>query len=155
MITRRSVISIIGAVAMVAVLSWGAWAWVRDWRLTETSWQLAAIERTDGSPVWTPTKPQHFTVEWTADGRMRGAAGCNSYFVSRFHFNRLTHTMATQKVGKTMAGCSDPELNRWETPFHYAIARATRYSFEGTTLRLYYTIDDTGAAQVLVFRALP
>lgn len=78
---------------------------------------------------------------------VRGAIACNAY-AGGYRLNPFTQTLAIDGLEQTLMGCGG---EAWSGTFLPQLSRATRYAYDGTTLRIYADADQT----VLIFEKAP
>ncbi len=101
----------------------------------EGRWDLRSIGPV-GSEMTVPTEHPVFIV-FSADGKITGSGGCNSYFGGWGHLEgaaedavRIWHT------GSTRMACPEPVMTL-EYRFMEELSRVTKYRIEGNELRLF------------------
>jgi heat shock protein HslJ len=113
--------------------------------LTNRTWRLDAF--TDGSFEEAAMLSPEVTLEFTRDGAMRGAAGCNQYFGEyRIQQNKA---LLVSGVGATRMSCPEESVNQQETRYLEALEKTVRIDVGLNVLRLYYGLDD----RALYFKA--
>jgi heat shock protein HslJ len=141
---HTSRIIFLGALSIGALIApWGAAAPAAP-ALNSTTWVLTRYgERGRLAPVLPGTEIT--LVIDRRQGRLGGAAGCNSYFAG---FRVEGARLAVSDVGATKKFCGQPDgVMRQESRYLELLRAAERFKVKGNRLRLFAPRD-----QVLVFR---
>ena len=89
-----------------------------------------------GSETSIPSEPQVF-IEFAADGKISGFAGCNRYFGGWGYLEGTKDTIRVWRTGSTRMACPEAVM-ALEYRFLEEITRVTTFAIEGNELRLYY-----------------
>jgi heat shock protein HslJ len=89
-----------------------------------------------GSEMSIPSEPQVF-IDFAADGKISGFAGCNRYFGGWGYLEGATDTIRVWRTGSTRMACPEPVM-ALEYRFLEEITRVSTFAIEGNELRLYY-----------------
>jgi heat shock protein HslJ len=108
-------------------------------RWTLVSYVNAAGETVEAMPDRLPT------AEFSADGRVSGHAGCNSYFAS---YTAENGNLTIGQAGSTLMACEPPEAMQQEADFLAALQSAATYAIADGLL----TIANADGATVLTLR---
>ncbi|MBL8156296.1 MAG: META domain-containing protein [Anaerolineae bacterium] len=106
--------------------------------LPETRWRLVSLggaDRVDGSEI---------TLAFSAQGNAVGNAGCNHY--SSVYTHNIDGRIAFTDMNRMLVQCVNDPLMDQETAYLNALAAATTYILEGSSLTILY--GDTGEALV-------
>jgi heat shock protein HslJ len=113
--------------------------------LNNTQWQLVIWEKV-GEQNMTPLPNSNITLNFTADGKVNGYAGCNNYMGG---FTIEGEVIKMGPLASTMKACEEDLMNQ-EMQFTSALANITRYKINAQNqLEIYYK-NDAGAG-LLVF----
>ena len=104
-----------------------------DQPLANTEWRLVSFGRLgEERPVIQGTT---ITTKFSADGRVNGSAGCNSYNGTyRVRGDALTFG----RMASTMRACLDSKANQQEQQYFAALDSATRFRLNASRLLIYY-----------------
>ncbi len=83
------------------------------------------------------------------DGRIKGSAGCNSYFADMKDLEGLGGGIKVGPVGSTRKACPD-EIMRLESSFLQKLGNATSFSFVGRQLVLSWNAENQSGALFFV-----
>jgi putative lipoprotein len=89
-----------------------------------------------GSDTSIPPEHQVF-IDFAADGKISGFAGCNRYFGGWGYLEGTTDTIRVWRTGSTRMACPEPVM-ALEYRFLEEITRVSTFAIEGNELRLYY-----------------
>lgn len=107
--------------------------------LSGTAWSATGVNNGDEAVVSDALTPE-LTLQFTADGAVEGFGGCTGFT------GRYTTDGAGIGISELAAdGCADAQRQAAQETYLAALAAATTFRIDGTTLELR---DDTGALQV-------
>ena len=99
--------------------------------LTDTVWRLVEYGPID-APVAAGTEA---TATFDADGKLNGAAGCNSYFAT---YTLDGESLSVSEVGSTMMACMDDNVMQQESAYLAALSSATTLRYTADELIIDY-----------------
>lgn len=114
-------------------------------KLAGIRWLLGSYANAAGETV-AAMSDREVTLEFGADGRVSGSAGCNQYFAA---YTVDESNLTISDAGSTMMACDPPEVMQQEADFLAALQSAATYSFDGEQLQ----IANADGATLLTFQA--
>ena len=106
--------------------------------LVDRFWQLRFFEYHNDMGAFSERVPEdiEITAVFSADGHVKGRAGCNEYF-AQYELSG-DGGLSLHDVGITEMFCQVPELMEWEDRFRALLADLDTYRAEGERLSLSY-----------------
>lgn len=136
----KNILFKLGALAVLAVLLTACASGGGD-TLAGTSWTLTSL---DGSAqVGAAAGGSPITIEFDAEGRAGGSAGCNSY--GGDYSTSGANGIAFSAVVSTLMACQDQLVMENEAAFLQALSAVSSYKVSGNTLTL------SGGGHTLIF----
>src|SRR6266850_5577379 len=101
--------------------------------LANTQWRLASFGTADGeSPVIEGTT---ITIKFSADGRVGGSGGCNSY---GGQYREQGDNISFSQIISTKRACSDQRANQQEGQYFAALESANKFKLSDNRLTIFY-----------------
>ncbi|MDQ2996132.1 MAG: YbaY family lipoprotein, partial [Chloroflexota bacterium] len=92
----------------------------RDWNLTSLQRAPQDVQDTTGAKV---------TIRFSADGKVSGSAGCNSFGGS--YTARVNRSIQFSQLISTLKACASPAVNTLEQEYLSALQSASSYTLDG------------------------
>lgn len=94
------------------------------------SWTLTSYTNSSGT---VPAPDPAATISFTADGRLSGSTGCNTFGGS---WSTAGPRLKFSSIGMTARGCVDPAVTTQETAFGIAFSKPQTWSVHGDELTI-------------------